>query len=167
MRTAQDSDALAAKARLCLNQSLAKGLSPSTATVVFELSCMTKGHQCGSSPIGMCLSRHQGLTPKRNQVDCLWPCPCLKSRASKLAPESKHEARTARQISVATRFLTPLRRVCANRVILLKLAERQQAQFGYLIMHPQPQTVGIQQTFHSIQASQAAMKLSKIEEPFC
>lgn len=114
----------------------------------------------------MCLSRHQGLTPRRDRADCLWPCPCLKSRASKLAPESKHEARTAQQISVAAQFLTPLRRVCANRVILLKLAERQQAQCGYLIMHPQPQTVGIRQTFHSIQASRAAKRCLEAA-PFC
>jgi len=48
---AQDSDALAAKALLYLNQSLAKGPSPSTATVVFELSCTTKGHQVNRAPL--------------------------------------------------------------------------------------------------------------------
>lgn len=95
----------------------------------------------------MCLSCLQSLTPRRSQVDCPWPSPCLKPCAS-MSPQKANTKLGQPGKSLSQPGSLRLCEECVPTMsILLKLAERQQALLCYLIVHPQPQTVGIQQTF--------------------
>jgi len=105
-----------------------------------------KGTIFVSSPIGMCLSHHQSLTSEHDQVDCRWPCPCLKSHASKLAPESKHKTRTAWQIKCRNLVPhAPAQSVCQQVDTTQLRKETAGSNVCYLIMHPRHRQSGYSQ----------------------
>ena len=118
-----------------------------------------------SSPIGMCLSHHQGLTPRCNQdrLPSAWTTSqalCIKAHPRKPTTELGQQ----RQSVVQLGSLHLCEECVPTIVLLLKLTERQQAQFVLTDLAPPLQTVGIWQPSYSVQALEAAPLMLSIKK---